>query len=155
MGFAILLVEYNVQVVTNQTPIQRNSNGVGNTFTNLVNMRGSYLAGMRRIGLYLVVFCNGVLLYNYFNYPIGKTFLGTEGVEGFNKLHLCTLSYKHQRAGLRQHIGLACIGNVIDVYRMLYYLSFFDMHKHAILYKGSAQCIDTIFEVIAAMAKVL
>ena len=121
----------------------------------LPEMCSAYQACIGGIILDLIILNHRIFFDNHFHYLVGKTIGVTNRDICLYHLQLAVLSYMHQAAWLAENIAGNGISDIINVYRVLYCISFFDMDKKTTLHKGRVQRIDPIFQIMMTMPQVL
>src|SRR5690606_18850136 len=93
IGFAVFGRHYHIQVIPDQSAIDRYGYYIGNAFTYLVHMRGAYYFRIGFVVLYFIKIEYSVFFNHQFYYLVGKAFIGTNCNEGFHDLNLGVLRY--------------------------------------------------------------
>src|SRR6185503_15325389 len=155
MRFATFRIQYDLEVIPDNSAIQGNGHRVQVAFSNLPEMSSTYQAGITGIVLDLVIFYVRIFFNYHFHHLVGKTFGYTQRRISFHHLEMPVFTHINQAARLTKNIAGSGICNIIDVYRMFRFIPFLNMHKYASLYKCSVERIDTIFQIMPAMTQVL
>src|SRR5450432_993375 len=122
-------------------------------FSNLPDMCRTHLVGIGTVILNFVVFKPCLTFHYDFHDLVCKTLIGTEGGVALDHLNVRPFIYVHEAPRLGKNIYRTRISNMIDVQRVIYVLTPGYMNKNSSIYKCGIQRIDSIFQILAAVAE--